>query len=92
MLRRLLLTLVLIGLPAVAVAQAKGAAPVLSGCARYTEPEKKAKCQAAEARAAKDAERKRIDQQRRAERRCAKAADDKARTECEKKELGKGKG
>lgn len=70
-----------------------GASPVAfaqsGGCARYTDPDKRARCQANEQRAAKTAERKRIDAERRGERRCAKFTDEKARADCEKKEGNK---
>jgi len=62
-----------------------------TGCARYPQPEKQAKCKAAEQRAAKTAERKRIDAERKAERTCANPKDAKMRAECEKKGLTKAK-
>jgi hypothetical protein len=86
---RLLVVLLLAGAPALALAQAKGADPKAQGCAKYTDPDKRATCQAKEQRAARDTERKRIDNQRRVERACAKVQEEKARAECEKKELAK---
>lgn len=78
----LLCALLLLGAAPAAVAQS-------GGCARYTDPDKRARCQANEQRAAKTAERKRIDAERRNERRCAKFTDEKARADCEKKEAAK---
>lgn len=78
----LLFALLVLGAASPAIAQS-------GGCARYTDPDKRARCQANEQRAAKTAERKRIDAERRNERRCAKFTDEKARADCEKKEGAK---
>jgi hypothetical protein len=87
---RFALVLLLAGAPAIALGQTKGADPkAATGCAKYTDADKRATCQAKEARTARDAERKRVDKQRAVERACAKSKDEKARVECEKKELAK---
>lgn len=90
-LARLLLLAVLALAPTAALAQAKGDAKA-DPCARYADPDKKALCKSKEARATRDAERKKVDQERRVERKCAASKDEKARAECEKKELAKTKG
>jgi hypothetical protein len=77
--------------PGVALAQAKGDAKA-DPCARYTDPDKRALCKGKEQRTARDAERKKVEQERRVERKCATHKDEKARAECEKKELAKPKG
>jgi hypothetical protein len=81
---RLLPLLLPLALPGLAAAQAKDA-PAATGCARFAEPAKRAVCEHQEAQKRKDATRKAIDAERKAERHCAKAADDKQRAECEKK-------
>ncbi len=88
---RLLLAAALALAPSVVLAQAKGDAKA-DACARYTDPDKRALCKAKETRAARDAARKKVDAERRVERKCATQKDEKARAECEKKELAKQKG
>jgi hypothetical protein len=88
---RLVLAAWLMLTPAAVLAQTKGDAKA-DPCARFTEPDKRDLCKAKERRAARDAERKKVDVERRVERKCATQKDDKARAECEKKELAKPKG
>ena len=93
MLQRLVLALAL-ALPLTMSAQAAdpkaGDSKAGTGCARFVDLEKSNTCVAKEQRAARDAERKRIDAQRRSERLCAaKAKDEKSRADCEKKEAAK---
>lgn len=90
-LARLALAALLALAPAAALAQAKGDAKA-DPCARYTDPDKRALCKSKESRTARDAERKKVDQERRVERKCATQKDEKARAECVKKELAKPKG
>ena len=82
--------LLLAGAPEAVLAQAK-AEGTGTGCARYREPEKQEKCKANAARAAKEAERKRIDAERKAERGCVNPKDAKTKAECEKKAAAKPK-
>ena len=60
-------------------------------CARYTDADKRALCKSKEQRAAREAERKKVEQERRVERKCAGVKDEKARAECEKQETAKPK-
>ena len=95
---RLLPLLLLIPLIAASLApRAEAAEATPTGCARFSDAEKRALCMRKEMQEKKEAERKRIDQERNAERlrernierQCGKLADPAQRAECEKKETAK---